>query len=117
MNNNHVMKWIKGATKGIIAAGGNGYGNSLTQLFYPQGVVVNKLGQIYVADQRNDRIVRWNKGAKEGTIVVGGNGYGQQPNQLDNPRGLSFDRQGNLYVVDCENDRMQKFEIDFDENK
>jgi sugar lactone lactonase YvrE len=92
------MKWLKDAKEGIVVAGGNGPGNSLTQLSHPQAVTVDQLGQIYVVDQ-NNRVMRWCKGDREGTIVVGGNGKGQQPNQLDYPIGLSFDRQGNLYVA------------------
>jgi sugar lactone lactonase YvrE len=78
----------------------------------PQGVIVDQLGQIYVADDDNHRVMRWCKGAKEGTIVVGGNGKGEQSNQFSGPTGLSFDRQGNLYVADWGNNRIQKFEID-----
>ncbi len=74
-------------------------------------MIVDQLGQIYVADQENNRVMRWCKGDREGTIVVGGNGKGQQPNQLNHPIGLSFDRQGNIYVSVCLNYRMQKFEI------
>jgi sugar lactone lactonase YvrE len=75
-------------------------------------LIVDQLGQIYVADLGNDQVMRWCKGGKEGTIVVGGNRKGQQSNQLNGPRGLSFDRQGNLYVADYGNHRIQKFEID-----
>ena len=112
MNNHRVMKWLKDAKEGIVVAGGNGKGDNLSQLYYPLGVIVDKLGQIYVADQGSSRVVRWCKGAKEGTLVVGGNEEGEQSNQLHNPQGLSFDRKGNLYVADSWNDRIQKFEID-----
>jgi DNA-binding beta-propeller fold protein YncE len=73
---------------------------------YPQRVIVDQLGQIYVADQINDRVMHWFQGAREGTILVGGNGRGQNSNQLYGPTGLSFDRQGNLYVADRWNDRI-----------
>jgi len=81
----------------------------------PQGVIVDQLGQLYVADECNDRVMRWCKGAKEGTIVVGGNGKGQQPNQVNRPSSLSFDRQGNLHVADCYNSRIQKFAVEQNE--
>jgi DNA-binding beta-propeller fold protein YncE len=106
------MKWIKDAKEGIVVAGGNGKGKSLRQLSSPQGVIVDQVGQIYVADWGNHRVMCWSQGANEGTIVVGGNEYGQQSNQFSYPRNLSFDRQGNLYVVDCWNHRIQKFEIE-----
>ena len=110
--NHRVMKWMKGAKEGIVVAGGNGQGSSLRQLSSPRGVIVNQLGQIFVADFYNHRVMCWCKGAKEGTIVVGGNGEGNQSNQLFCPTGLSFDRQGHLYVVDNGNARIQKFEVD-----
>ncbi|CAF5186847.1 unnamed protein product, partial [Rotaria sp. Silwood1] len=100
-----------GAKQGIVVAGGQGQGNGLTQLSSPQGVVVDQLGTVYVADWGNDRIMRWPKGATQGSVIVGGNGSGEQSNQLNEPIGLSFDRHGNLYVVEYGNHRVQKFEL------
>jgi DNA-binding beta-propeller fold protein YncE len=106
------MKWMEGAKEGIVVAGGQDEGNSLRQLSYPYGVVVDQLDTVYVADCGNARIMRWMKGATQGNIIVGGNGEGKQSNQLNDPVGLSFDRHGNLYVVDWGNHRVQKFNID-----
>ncbi len=75
-------------------------------------MIVDHLGNVYVADSQNHRIMLWRKGGKEGRIIVGGNGEGQKPNQFNFLRGLSFDRQNNLYVVDYSNNRVQKFGID-----
>ncbi|CAF5136060.1 unnamed protein product, partial [Rotaria sp. Silwood1] len=79
------MKWVEGAKQGIIVAGGQGQGNGLTQLSYPEGVVVDQLGTVYVTDQWNNRIMRWPNGAKQGSIIVGGKGRGGQSNQLNYP--------------------------------
>ncbi|CAF5161327.1 unnamed protein product [Rotaria sp. Silwood1] len=106
------MKWEEDATQGIVVAGGQGKGNSLTQLKEPDGVVVDQLGTVYVADFRNYRIMSWPKGATQGSVIVGGNGKGAQPNQFRCPACLSFDRHGNLYVVDWGNQRVQKFNIE-----
>ncbi|CAF5040255.1 unnamed protein product [Rotaria sp. Silwood1] len=106
------MKWMEGAKQGIVVAGGQGQGNGLTQLSCPEGVVVDELGTVYVADCGNDRIMRWSKGATQGSVIVGGNGKGGQSNQFNMPFGLSFDRHGNLYVVDYGNHRVQKFNIE-----
>ncbi|CAF4305473.1 unnamed protein product [Adineta steineri] len=100
------MKWRKGAKEGKIVAGGNR--NELSQ---PEGVIVDHLGQIYMADSKNHRVMRWCEGKEEGEIVVGGNGKGIQSNQLNSPNGLSFDVEGNLYVTDFENHRVAKFDI------
>ncbi|CAF4234719.1 unnamed protein product, partial [Adineta steineri] len=75
------------------------------------GVIVDHLGQIYVADSKNHRVMRWCEGKEEGEVVVGGNGKGIQSNQLNSPNGLSFDDEGNLYVADFENHRVAKFDI------
>ena len=74
-------------------------------------MIVDQLGQIYMAEWGNNRVMRWCKGAKQGAIVVSGHGKGEQSNQLRTPRGLSFDGQGNLYIFDYDNHRIQKFEI------
>ncbi|CAF1615860.1 unnamed protein product [Didymodactylos carnosus] len=106
------MKWEEGGKEGTVVAGGRGNGNSLTQLSYPYGVVLDQLSTVYVADGWNHRIMRWPKGATQGSVLMGGNGTGGEANQLYYPRDLSFDRHGNLYVVDNSNDRVQRFNIE-----
>ena len=102
-----MVKWHKDAKEGIIVAGGNGQGNNLNQLSGPEGIVVNEVGDVYVADSHNHRIVCWPLGSTEGRIVVGVNGQGEESNQLNLPIGLSVDINNNhLYVVDC---RIQQF--------
>ncbi|CAF4355273.1 unnamed protein product, partial [Rotaria sordida] len=73
---------MEGAKQGIVVAGGQGEGNGLTQLQYPEGVIVDQLGTVYVADSHNDRIMRWPKGATQGSVIVGENGEGEQSNPL-----------------------------------
>ena len=51
----------RGATEGIIVAGGQGKGSALSQLNVPEGVIVDQLGTLYIADRYNHRIVRWKK--------------------------------------------------------
>ncbi|CAF4797968.1 unnamed protein product, partial [Rotaria socialis] len=103
----------KGAKEGIVVAGGQGAGSALTQLSHPNGIFVDTLGTLYVADTWNHRVMRWTPGdKKQGTAIVGGNGEGAGSNQLDGPTGLSFDRHGNLYVVDHWNHRVQRFSIE-----
>ena len=102
----------KDGKEGVIVAGGQDEGNSLRQLSHPNGIIVDKLGTLYIVDKGNNRVMRWMKGAKEGSLVVGGNGIGDQPNQFDHPYDLSFDGENNLYVVDYYNDRVSKFGLD-----
>ncbi len=74
---------------------------------YPQGLIMNEVDDVYVADSSNHRIIRWSSGSKEGRVVVGENGQGKGSNQFWCPKGLSFDVENNLYVVDCWNHRIQ----------
>ncbi|CAF5120657.1 unnamed protein product, partial [Rotaria sp. Silwood1] len=74
--------------QGTVVAGGQGEGDSLTQLYCPEGLVVDQLGTVYVADSVNYRIMRWPKEATQGSVIGGGNGEGTQSNQLGNPIGL-----------------------------
>ena len=110
MTNNHRIVRYESPTTAIIVCGS--YGSASDQFDHPQGLFVDHLHNIYVADEGNDRIVRWSEGSKEGIIVVGGNGEGEQANQFNIVRSLSFDRQGNLYVADRNNHRIQKFLLD-----
>ncbi len=107
-----IIKWTDNAPKDVVVDNNRDEATNLSQLSYPQGLVVDQLGTIYVADRENDRIVRWLKGTTKGSVVVGGNGVGEEPNQLHDPFSLSFDRFGNLYVTDRENDRVQRFNIE-----
>ncbi|CAF4580385.1 unnamed protein product, partial [Rotaria magnacalcarata] len=75
------MKWNKGAKEGIVVAGGQSKGNALTQLAHPQGLFVDALGTLYVADQFNHRVMRWTQGAKSVTVIMGG--YDSDANALN----------------------------------
>ncbi|CAF1592888.1 unnamed protein product, partial [Rotaria magnacalcarata] len=88
--------------------------SALTQLYYSEGIFVDTLGTLYVADSWNHRVMSWTQGAKQGTVIVGGNGQGAGANQFNNPMSLSFDRHGNIYVADALNNRVQRFSIEQD---
>jgi hypothetical protein len=110
-DNHRVIKWLKDAKEGIVVAGdGNDSEDSSIPLSTPQGIIVDQLGQIYVADPLNEAVMRWSKGAQEGTIIVGGPGR-LRSTRLQFPTRLSFDREGNLYVLNSKNNQIQKFEI------
>ncbi|CAF3210586.1 unnamed protein product [Rotaria sp. Silwood2] len=93
------MKWEKNAKEGIVMAGGQGPGDSLTQLSSPRGIFIDHFGTLYVVEAGNNRVTRW----PQGTVIVG------KDAKLSAPEGLSFDHQGNFYVADCGNHRVQRF--------
>ncbi|CAF0902712.1 unnamed protein product [Adineta steineri] len=89
---------------GITIAGGNGEGNQLNQLSYPQGIYVDDDHQtIYIADCRNHRIVEWKYGTKNGQDVAAGNGCGNRNNQLKNPTDVIVDKKNDSLII-CDQD-------------
>jgi sugar lactone lactonase YvrE len=80
----------------------------------PFGVDVDRVGNVYLTDSRNDRI-RWVH--RDGTITtVAGNGApgfsgdGGPPTaaQLQGPHGVTVDAAGNLLIADSANDRIRR---------
>lgn len=100
------------ATSGTTVAGVTGQsGSAANELNYPEGVVVDPAGYIYVADKYNHRIQKFppnSTSATSGTTVAGGQ-YGFEANQLAYPFGIAIDETGNLFVADKNNNRIQKF--------
>jgi sugar lactone lactonase YvrE len=70
-----------------------------TQLSEPNGVVVNDIGEIYVADSDTDEILGFQRGATgdaaPNVVIAGSNTL------LQAPVGLSLDAEGDLYVGNC----------------
>ncbi|CAF1509521.1 unnamed protein product [Adineta steineri] len=99
---------LMGKSIGIVVAGGL---DALIKTDYAEGLFVNHLGEIFVADNRERKITCWSPKSKNVGVIVGGNGKGYQPNKLNWPKGIAFDRQNNLYVTDSFNSRVQRFDI------
>lgn len=93
LGNNRIVKWLPGASSGIVVAGGNGAGSAANQFNRPTSVFVDKAGNIYVTDQSNGRVQKWAPGASSGTTIAGGI-YGY----LDDPTDIFVDDGGNIYV-------------------
>ncbi|CAF1374486.1 unnamed protein product [Adineta steineri] len=92
---------------GIICAGGNGYGNQLNQLSYPQGIFIDHHNNIFIADYSNHRIVEWKCHSNKGQIIAGGNGQGDGNEQLNHPTDALVDKQNNALIIsDRENRRV-----------
>ncbi|CAF0863782.1 unnamed protein product [Adineta steineri] len=107
---NEVRRWKIGEyNEGIVVAGGNGKGNKLNQLNFPNFIFVDEEQSIYVSDHINHRVMKWRKDAKEGIIVAGGNGKGRSLNQLFYPQGVIVDDLGQIYVADLGNARVMRW--------
>ncbi|CAF0843611.1 unnamed protein product [Adineta steineri] len=85
---------------GITVAGGNGYGNQLSQLYFPWSIYVDDDHRtIYTADWKNDRIVEWECGAQSGEVVAGGNGYGNRSDQFNYPSDVIVDKKNDSLII------------------
>jgi DNA-binding CsgD family transcriptional regulator/sugar lactone lactonase YvrE len=77
------------------------------------GVAVDQLGNIYIADHDNQRIRLISPSGGISTIAGTGSQGGEGDNgpaalaQLSNPSGLAVDRSGNLYLADTGNNRVR----------
>ncbi|CAF1248845.1 unnamed protein product [Rotaria sp. Silwood1] len=104
-----VRRYKIGDTQGTVAAGGNGKGNRLDQLFEPRYVFVDRDHSIYVSDYWNHRVVKWKEGAEQGIVVAGGQGQGNSLTQLSYPEGVVVDQLGTVYIADCDNHRILRW--------
>ena len=106
----YVADTITNSESVSIVAGGRGNGPAANQLGLPSGgIAIDGVGNLYIADTRNNRIQKWAPGATSGTTAAGGYGAGSNNTQLNYPKDVFLDTAGNIYVADYGNNRIQKF--------
>jgi hypothetical protein len=120
-SNNRIRK-VDHVTGVITTVAGNGMpgysgdGGPATDasLWFPNGVVVNAVGDIFIADTSNNRIRRVDHAtglittvAGGGTSDLGDNGLGTAA-RLHGPMGLAVDAAGNIFIADTGDDRVRK---------
>jgi hypothetical protein len=86
---------------------------SMTDLFVPTDMVIDSLGNIYIASYACSWVTKWAPSATNSTLVAGSlGGAGSNSLHLHWPYGLSLDETHSLlYVVDRYNSRVQKFTL------
>jgi sugar lactone lactonase YvrE len=100
-------KWTQ---YGVRLGRGNGSGNELNQLNFPNAVYINDDQIIYIVDSGNHRILEWTSGATTDQVVVGANGQGDRDNQLNHPTDVIVDKNSDsLIVCDGGNRRVMRW--------
>ncbi|WP_271323615.1 NHL domain-containing protein [Streptantibioticus silvisoli] len=101
-------------TKGF---GGDGGPATAAQLDHPFGLVVDRIGTLYIAEWGNNRVRKVTTDGKISTVAgngtkgFGGDGDPAASAQLNNPIGLALDRAGTLYIADHVNHRVRKLTL------
>ncbi|MEW6618111.1 MAG: 6-bladed beta-propeller [bacterium] len=81
-------------------------GSGTTQFSEPYGLTLDKEGNIYVADMRNERVSIFDK---EGNFIRKFGIQGRQVGEFLDPVDVAVDSDGNIWVADKYNFRIQKF--------
>ena len=105
------------AGSGTAGFGGDGGSATATaaRLNLPGSVVLDALGNLYIADRLNNRIRKVDTAGVITTVAgssttgaFGGDGGAATAGQLNTPAGVALDRSGNLYIADRDNRRIRK---------
>lgn len=100
-------RWIQ---NGATLAGGNGFGTSMNQLYYPCGFFIDNDHTLYIAEWSNHRITEWKSGETIGRVVAGGNGQGNHLDQLSCPTDVILDKiRDQLIICDSGNRRVVRW--------
>ena len=94
--------------------GGDGGPASAASLYYPTQVLVDKFGNIYIADNKNQRVRKIttdgiiNTIAGNGTAGFSGDNGPATAAMMRRPRAMAIDGAGNLYIADLDNLRVRR---------
>ncbi len=102
-NNHRVMQWERGASSGIVFAGGQCGESEQNQLCNPSVLTFDKEGTLFVSVEngRNGSLIRWEKGATSGETLVTSN---------SSFYGMTFDKKEEyIYLVHHREHRVVKY--------
>ncbi len=106
------------AGTGEFGFSGDGGPAAAANLAYPQGVAVDRAGNLYIADYFNDRVRRVDPSGLISTVAGNGDpGYSGDGGPaavaaLRGPLGVTVDEAGDLYIADTYNNRIRRVDPD-----
>ncbi|HTA81929.1 MAG TPA: hypothetical protein VK783_03290, partial [Bacteroidia bacterium] len=114
INTGGIISTMAGSNNSVSFSGDGGLGTNAI-ISNPTGVVRDKLGNVYFADQSNMRIRELNVSthiittiAGNGTSGFSGDGGAATASELGSPQALAIDDSGNIYIADVSNYRIRK---------
>ncbi len=114
--NTGIIHTIAGT--GLQGYNGDGIPAIAAQVWYPVGLAVDSIGDVYVADQNNHRIRKIDTStgvistvAGTGTAGYNGDGIAATTAQLNYPNGVALDVAGNIYLTDGLNQRIREITV------
>jgi sugar lactone lactonase YvrE len=108
---NGIINTIAGNGNGAYSGDGGAATNA--SLWYPCGIILDKVGAVYIAEQSNRRIRRIGTNgiittaAGNGSTGFSGDGVAATNTSLYYPRGVAFDAASTLYIADTDNNRIR----------
>jgi hypothetical protein len=115
----HNVKKLSLSSSLLITVAGSGVSGFVDnvpatsgKLYYPDGIWVDELGRLFIADEYNHRIRKVENGiistfAGTGTTGFNGDGRVATATSLYHPYGVIGDLNGNIYVADSYNKRIR----------
>ena len=114
VNTSGIISTIAGIG-GVPGYSGDGGPGTNAKLNFPQGIAVDKSGNVYVADFYNSRIRRIDAATGKISTIAGNGGGGFSGDggiatnaQLYDAAAVAIDKQGNIYISDYYNSRIRK---------
>jgi hypothetical protein len=111
------------AGTGSIGMSGDGGPAVMAELFDPQGLTLDKKGNLYIADMRNHVVRRVDTSgiittvAGGGLIFPGGDGMRATDVRLYTPTDVEVDKSGDLFILEGGGDRLLMVSFDDDEDE
>lgn len=103
--NARVVKYdLEGRLLGVLVELRSDAVRARLDLVDPQGLAVDKGGQLFVTDASGDRVLLFDP---LGAILTPRGGFGSQAGRFDNPSGIAVDERGRLLVAETGNRRVQ----------